>query len=171
MPADIRLQWGAMDGENTPAFILAEDELLIIVHPDNPLSRLSLDVLAAVFTGEIQTWNAIDPSLPVEEIQVLGYDKTSLIQNFFDRTVLVGKGGLFSLAQIAPDPSAMRDAVAQSSATIGILPARWLDERVKPLALDGLPGGLTQPVLAITAQQTNDAVTAWLVCLQQRLRR
>lgn len=170
LQADVLLQWGGIDTEDTPAFILGEDELRIVVHSNNPLTRLSVDVLAAVFTGEIQTWNAIDPALPAGEIQPLGYAQSSPIQVFFNRAVLANQGELSPLAQLAPDPAAMRSAVSQNSAAIGLLPARWLDNGIKPLALDGLPGGLTQPILAVMAQQPDEAITTWLVCLQQRIR-
>ena len=39
--------------------VLAYDGIAVIVHPDNPLSDMTIEQLAAVFTGEIQNWSEI----------------------------------------------------------------------------------------------------------------
>ena len=40
-------------------FTVAIDALAVIVHPDNPVSRLTIDQLADIFTGRITNWQAV----------------------------------------------------------------------------------------------------------------
>lgn len=40
-------------------FVVAIDALAIIVHPDNPVSRLTIDQLADIYTGRITNWQEV----------------------------------------------------------------------------------------------------------------
>lgn len=40
-------------------YVVAIDALAIIVHPDNPVSRLTIDQLADIFTGRITNWQEV----------------------------------------------------------------------------------------------------------------
>ena len=54
--ADVSLRWDTPVGLTLPAFELGSDHLVFIVHPMNPLSKISLATLQAVFSGEYPTW-------------------------------------------------------------------------------------------------------------------
>lgn len=46
--------------------ILAVDSIVVITHPDNPVNTLSVDQLAAIYTGEIRNWADLGgPDLPI----------------------------------------------------------------------------------------------------------
>ena len=38
------------------AYVIAWDEIAVIVHPDNPVRALSADTLAQIFTGQLRRW-------------------------------------------------------------------------------------------------------------------
>lgn len=40
-------------------FIVAIDALAVVVHPDNPVSRLTIDQLADIFTGRVTNWQQV----------------------------------------------------------------------------------------------------------------
>ncbi len=46
-------------GINPIEFVVAIDALAIVVHPDNPVSRLTIDQLADIYTGRITNWQAV----------------------------------------------------------------------------------------------------------------
>lgn len=67
---------------------LARDAIALIVHPDNPLADLSLPELAAIYTGQIETWLPLKGS--DAPITVLGRVKGSGTADFFDTAVVSG---------------------------------------------------------------------------------
>lgn len=151
----IALQTGAPP-EGKYAAVLGEDRLAIIVHPDNPLEELSLESAQAIFTGLQKNWG--DQS----EIRVWSLPKTGEVTS-----ALTAAG--FSLAESAQAPTAadMRAAVAADPSAIGYLPARWLDDSVRELPVDGLKVEL--PVLALSAQEPQGKARALLLCLQAKI--
>ncbi|MEN4011027.1 MAG: hypothetical protein ROW48_03255 [Bellilinea sp.] len=166
---DIFLQWRSVAPDNFEVFILGNDELMIVTHPDNPLSEIPLDVLRSVFRGDIQSWEEVDPALAANDIQLVIYPESNPIQEFFTQTVLENQGNFPAIAQLAPHPAAMLNAISQDTASIGLLPARWVDNQVKPLGISGLTEELSQPILAVVMHPPDDVSNAWLACLQTRI--
>ena len=41
--------------------IIAQDEIAVVVHEDNPMHDITLDTLKQIYTGEICTWNQLNP--------------------------------------------------------------------------------------------------------------
>ena len=44
------------NGISPVEFVVARDAIAVIVHPDNPVDRLTIDQIAAVYTGAIDNW-------------------------------------------------------------------------------------------------------------------
>ena len=44
------------NGISPVEFVVARDAIAVIVHPDNPVDRLSIDQIAAIYTGAIDNW-------------------------------------------------------------------------------------------------------------------
>ncbi len=153
----IALQLGA-PREDRYAAILGEDRLAIIVHPDNPLQELSLADAQAIFAGRDKNGNE------QTDIHVWSLPKTSAVTTAF--TVA---GFSFTESALAPTAADMRAAVADDPFAIGYLPARWLDDSVRELPVDGLKVEL--PVLAISAQEPQGKARALLLCLQAKIDR
>lgn len=40
-------------------FIVARDAIAVIIHPDNPVDRLSLDQISAIYSGKISNWKEV----------------------------------------------------------------------------------------------------------------
>jgi hypothetical protein len=74
-------------------------------------------------------------------------------------------------AVLAPDPAAVRSAVAQERYSLGTLPAHWLDSSVKKVTIVGAgEGQLKHPLLAMAAQEPQGTRRAWLFCVQAKLK-
>jgi phosphate transport system substrate-binding protein len=44
------------NGISPVEFVVARDAIAVIVHPDNPVDRLTIDQIAAIYTGAIDNW-------------------------------------------------------------------------------------------------------------------
>jgi hypothetical protein len=168
-PAALRLLWGDSglgEGYVTgDTNVIGQEELAVIVHPQNPLKSISLSSLRAIYSGAQRAW----PGSALE-IQPWVYLSPSDLQSIFEARLLGGQKPSTRVAYTAPDPSGVREAVSGSPAAIGFLPRRWLDEAVKALPVSGLdPSRLRQPILAWTPSEPRGFEKAWLLCLQEQL--
>ena len=157
----------------TPAFAtgisaqLAEDQLALIVHPDNALSRLTLEELSAIYSGQITSWSELTPppDVPVQEIQVWTYPAGSFLREAGIDPLLASDRFRPPAHNLAPGPAAMREAIAGQSGALGLLPASWVDRTVKTVEIDGEIRFLSFPILA-SASETTPQVQALVACLQ-----
>lgn len=115
---------------------VALDGLAVVVHPANPVSRLTLDQLAAVFSGAIRNWDGIGgQDLPVV---VLSREVNSGTHVYFKEHVL-RRGRKESQAEFAanalmlPSSQAIADEVAQNPGAIGYFGMGYVSARVKTL--------------------------------------
>ena len=101
---------------------VAMDGLAVVVHPSNPVSRLTMDQLAGIFTGKIANWKEVGG----EDLKIvlLSREVNSGTHVYFKEHVL-RKNDAKSTAEFSPDalllPSsqAIADEVRQNKAAIG----------------------------------------------------
>lgn len=166
-PSALALRWGPGQGTDQAAYIIGQEDLVIIAHPQNPLERIALADLQAIYSGALRLWPASAPEL---EVQPWGYLSGDDVQAIFETAVLGGQPASTRVVFQAPDPAAMREAVAADPAAIGFLPRRWLNGAVKELPVEGLaPGQTRQPILALSRSEPQGVEKSWLLCLQERL--
>jgi hypothetical protein len=158
----IALRWGAPLSVAGAASQINTDNLAIIVNPKNNIKSLSLADLQAIFQGATTNWNN-DASTP---IQVWIYSGTDDVETVFRS--LVQPSRISIQAHLAPDPEAMRQAVAADPNAIGFLPAHWLDSSIKAVTIDGL-SSTAQPILALTSSTPKGITRSWLLCLQSAI--
>lgn len=162
-----RLDPGAPQG--LVARQIAWDALSIIVSQDNQLSDLSLDQLRRVFGGRIQDWAALEQT--GSRIEVMVREEGSGARELFDTTVMQ-RAAITPRALIMPTGDQMLEAIAGSEQAIGYAAASQLDERVKPISLEGyapdtrsaVAAGypLLQPISAVMAPEARPAARAFL---------
>lgn len=117
--------------------IVALDGLAVVVHPANPLSQLTLDKLAAIFSGSVSNWKEVGGSdLP---IVVLSREVNSGTHVYFKEHVLRrGKENQVEFAASAlmlPSSQAIADEVAQNPGAIGYFGMGYISAREKALAI------------------------------------
>lgn len=172
--ADITLSWGQPASESQNAYLLGQDELVLIIHPDNPLQEISLDSLKAVYDSEVTSWSQFQEDQEDREnsnsIQTWRYPDGNAVEQIFEE-ISGSSASPRSSSMLAPDPQAMRSAVSGQSAAIGFLPSRWVDSSVKVLRISGLSAeAAARPILAWTAAgEPTPEQEAWLLCLQEKI--
>jgi ABC-type phosphate transport system substrate-binding protein len=165
--AGIGLRWGPGSAFTGQAFVVGQEALVIIVHPQNPLTSIDLSSLQAIFLGTQRNWPQSEPPAEIQPWVSLNGDD---VQDVFQAVILAGQAPSARVVSQAPDPAAMREAVAANPEAIGFLPRRWLDTSVKAISIDGLdPALLQQPVLAVSQTEPQGADKSWLLCVQDRL--
>lgn len=163
--ADVLILSGApQPGQGSP-FEIGQIEAALIVHPDNPLEEFSAQALAEIFNGELRQWSEVDPSLPEEDIQVWLPPVGDEMRDSLVETLLEGDQPS-RFASLAPDPAAMRSAVAEDEAAIGILPVAYVDQTVRIVTS---PLEINLPVVAVTNTQPAGLTRDFLLCLQESI--
>lgn len=95
---------------------VALDGLLLITHPDNPLTGLTAAEAQAVFNGRISSWQPLGG--PDQPITVISREAGSAARQLL-QTRLMAEQRLTINAQIAPSDAFMREAVAADPQSIG----------------------------------------------------
>jgi hypothetical protein len=162
--ADLYLWFGEPPEIYNYVYPLAEEQIIVIVHPDNPIEVLDTSDLQAIFIGQNRDW--LEVSGLDNETEVWVYPIGDEVQQLFDREVLNNEP-YTSWAWLAPDPPAMLEAISENSSTIGFLPQAWITEKVKIVQVDSeLNRALSQPLLALSKTEPQGGVRTLLYCLQ-----
>jgi hypothetical protein len=159
---------GEQTGKNFASQV-GQEQLVVVVNRDNPISQLSAEELRSIYSGRTVAWQAGSGGT----IQVWVLPQDDPVRRVFDQVVMKDQL-LTSEARLAPNPVAMLEAVSGEVDAIGFLPASYLnaaDDQVtgdiKEVQLEeGLTTTLEQPVVAITQAEPSGILRSLLVCLQ-----
>lgn len=164
---DVVLRWGAPDAPGNYAAVVGWDDLVLIVHPTNPLSGVKLADVNALYTGRAENWKDLKlENAPDAAMHAWGYGRGEDLQDAFDRVLL---GGKVSRYQIAADVVAMLQSVSGDAGAIGFIPRRWATTVVRVLPVDDVDGEMLRfPLLAMAEKAPQGGLSAWLLCLQGR---
>jgi hypothetical protein len=146
---DIYLRLGEPEIFVSPAYQIGEEEILIVTHPDSPLQNLSLLEAQKIFAQ------------PNPAVQVWIFSAGEDIQRAFDSLVMQGRG-VTSSARMAGSVGQMSSALSSESGAVGILPKRALTGNLRAVFSAG-----SVPVLALTQQNPQGAVSSLIACLQK----
>lgn len=125
-------------GVEPKEFKPALDGLAVVMHKDNPVSKLSLDQLAGIFAGKTMNWKEVGG--PDLRIVVLSREVNSGTHVYFKEHVL-RKGNAASKEEFAPDalllPSsqAIADEVAQNKGAIGYFGMGYANPALRTVAV------------------------------------
>ncbi|MCC6795217.1 MAG: phosphate ABC transporter substrate-binding protein [Candidatus Hydrogenedentes bacterium] len=118
---------------------VARDALSLIVHPNNPISELTIDQIASIYTGAVSNWK--DVGGPDEAIVVASRESSSGTYMFFQEHVLKKKDYTPS-ARLLPATSAIVQTVADSTGAIGYVGLGYVQEaagKVKVIGVKATP--------------------------------
>lgn len=114
---------------------IARDGLVLIAHPDNPISNLQIDDIRDIFSGHVTQWQSLDgidtPIIP------LTFQMNDDVYHEFHR-LMMGRQGITSNAQVIPNIEAMIQQVSTTSNAIGYIPLSHVTEAVKILSIDDI---------------------------------
>lgn len=114
---------------------IAWDGIAVIVHPDNPLTNLTLEQLRQIFQGRITNWR--DLGLPAHPIDLISREEGSGTREAFEHLVM-GKTEVSHGALVQDSNGAVREIVAGDPYALGYISAGLVDDRVKAVAVDGI---------------------------------
>jgi phosphate transport system substrate-binding protein len=118
--------------------IVAKDALTVIVHPDNPVRKLSMAQIGDIFTGEITNWKQVGG--PDMAIVVYSRESSSGTYAFFRDHVLGGREYTKS-ALHAPATGAIVQSISQTKGAVGYIGMAYRTESVVALAVAAEEGG------------------------------
>jgi len=125
-------------GVHPVEFKVALDGLAVVVHPANPVSQLTLDQLADIFTGKTINWK--DVGGDDLKIVVLSREVNSGTHVYFKEHV-IRKGDSASQAEFSsdalllPSSQAIADEVKQNKGAIGYYGMGYIGKDHKPISI------------------------------------
>ena len=125
-------------GVNPNEIIAALDGLAVVVNPSNPVSKLTIDQLAGIFTGRISSWKEFGGK--DQKIVLLSREVNSGTHVYFKEHIL-RKNDPNSKEEFAPgalmlsSSQAIADEVAGNSSAIGYYGMGYISAKQKPVAI------------------------------------
>ena len=112
--------------------VVAYDALAVIVHPSNPVKRLTREQLEGIFRGKITNWKQVGGD--DAKIVVYSRETSSGTYEFFKESVLRGKNYMAGVLSM-PATGAIIQSVRQTRGAIGYVGMAYLNRYVKALAV------------------------------------
>ena len=157
--AQIVLRLGQPASLADPAYQIATEDILVVVHPQVGLGSLTADQVRAIFLGQVTNWKEVGGNdLPV---QVWTYAAGEDVQQIFQSAVLLG-GPVSSLARLAVSAQDMSDSVGTAPGSVGVLSRHWKGGNTREAFQ-----AASVPVLALTPSEPQGAVRDSIACLQK----
>ena len=138
---DIGLSSRALKDEEKAAglkeTILAYDGIAIIVHPDNPVSDLTIEQIAQLYTGEITNWKDVGGN--DAQVVLIGREAASGTRDGFES--ITGTKEKCQYRQELTSTGDVITAVSQNPDAIGYASLASIKDSVKALNVDGVTPG------------------------------
>ena len=135
---DIGLSSRALKDEEKAAglqeTVLAYDGIAIIVHPDNPVSDLTLEQIAQLYTGEITNWKDVGGN--DAQVVLIGREAASGTRDGFES--ITGTKDKCQYRQELTSTGDVITAVSQNPDAIGYASLASIKDSVKALNVDGV---------------------------------
>lgn len=157
--AALILRWGEPDGLAEFVYVVGEDALVVIVHPDNDLD-LKSPAIQAIYVGQVHDWDALGGEAgEIEVWSLMGHNEAA---GLFE-TYVMGDLTILSNALLAVSPADILGAVTENPNAIGYLPASWATGAVRSIDL-----GIVQPILATSDKALDLPAQEWVACMQDK---
>ena len=122
----------AEEGLKAVEVTVAYDALAVVVHPSNPVARLTREQLEAIFRGKITNWKEVGGE--DRKIVVYSRETSSGTYEFFKESVLENKNYMSSILSM-PATGAIIQSVRQTKGAIGYIGLAYLNRYVKALEI------------------------------------
>lgn len=114
--------------------VLAYDGIAIIIHPENPVSDLSLETIAKIYTGEITNWSEVGGN--DAEIVLIGREAGSGTRDGFES--ITDTEDVCKYRQELTSTGDVITTVSQNPGAIGYASVASVKESVKAVTVDGV---------------------------------
>lgn len=128
-------------GMNLHMTVISNDAVAIIVHPDNPISDITVGQLKEIyFDGTINDWSQITNGEKTGKINVYNTDpKISGTAELFNKKIAGSSGTPYVEGStiVHPTPE-MIPTIKNDPDGIAYTPMKWINSDVKPVAVNGV---------------------------------
>ncbi len=114
--------------------LLAYDGIAVIVHPENPISDLSLETISKIYTGEISNWSDVGGN--DAEIVLIGREAGSGTRDGFES--ITGTENACKYRQELTSTGDVITTVSQNPAAIGYASLAAVKDNVKAVSVNGV---------------------------------
>jgi phosphate transport system substrate-binding protein len=115
---------------------IAKDGVAIVVHPENPVTGLTMQELQGIYAGKITNWK--DVGYEDAEIMVVSREEGSGTRDCFEQAVLATtKEEITDHAIIQDSNGKTRTTVAGNKDAIGFLSLGYVNSDIRAVSLDG----------------------------------
>ncbi len=171
--SDLLIRFGFKNPSEEHVSVLADERIVFITTPGNPLNAISMDSLSKMMSGEYTWWS--DLAEFSEESEV--YDLPIVLVSYGDGSDLrIALNEIFDLKRTANSETHyaasadfMIEVVRNTAGAVGYLLESQLPADMIPLGISD-PGMseeiFERPVLAISGQEPTGATRQLLLCLQ-----
>jgi phosphate transport system substrate-binding protein len=149
--------------------LIARDGLAIVVNPENPVAKLSIEQLRAIFAGRIAYWNEVGgkngPIRPITREEGSG-TRESFVH------LVMGSERISRRALTQESNGAVKELVKGDPAAIGYMSLGLVGKDLKVLAVDGIQPtvnnvlagryNLVRPLLFVTKGSVNPAAQKFI---------
>ncbi len=117
-------------GKSIVEKIIAYDALAVIVHPSNPVSKLTRAQIESIFTGKVKNWKELGGA----DLKIVPYSRetSSGTYEFFKEFVLKNKNYVNSILSM-PATGAIVQSISQTKGGIGYIGLAYMESNVKAL--------------------------------------
>jgi hypothetical protein len=144
--------------ENFHATLLGHEEIILIMQIPIDINSIDLESIRNAYLSldtQFQAW---------------AYPSNNQSRQIFDNAML-DNNALSPHVMIAPNPTAMLEAIMNNPRAIGYIPKSWKTDAVQVVSLGTeLEDSLLQPVLALSNGEPTGVSKMLLNCLQQALK-
>ena len=118
-------------GKTVKEVIIAYDALAVVVHPSNPVKKLTREQLEGIFTGKIKNWKEVGG--PDMKIVPYSRETSSGTYEFFKESVLKHRNYMSGIMSM-PATGAIVQSVSQTPGAIGYSGLAYLAKEVQAVA-------------------------------------
>jgi phosphate transport system substrate-binding protein len=120
--------------------IIAKDGIAVIVHPQNPVTDISIEQLRGIFSGKIRSWARL--GWKDKPIYFVNREEGSGTRDAFESLVMK-KGEISDEALVQDSNGSVREIIANNPQAIGYISFGVLNNQVKALAVNSIIPNLT----------------------------
>lgn len=124
------------DEKDLTEFVIAHDAIAVVIHPENPVGEITKEQIKEIFAGRITNWKALGG--PDHPIHVIAREEGSGTRGAFDELIMGKDEEVTPSALVQESNGSVRETVAGDPYAIGYVSLGLVDERVKPLKVDGV---------------------------------
>jgi phosphate transport system substrate-binding protein len=112
--------------------VIAKDAITVVVNPENPVSKLTVEQIGKIFTGETKNWKDVGGA----DMEIVVYSRESSSGTYaFFREHVLGGNEYASSALLAPATGAIVQSVSQTKGAVGYIGMAYMTDSVKSLAV------------------------------------